>query len=1115
MNAVCATITRALSQRQGPDTTELSDNYEYAREASLISGDEYEEGEEDDELLWSLDSPKPEQQTLAPKSKISTTAAATTRFRLDMWNAKEAGFKVGVLGDLNAGGFICVSIRVVKLGISEEAMKAWRLRRRHYLVLLIRFEAGYKTLEEVCEDASRGRGKTEMHVTLSEQYKPSVTDAINVFNQPVMREPNGDSTFPEAQTQAQSTMEALFIGRPLSDLLRDRFAGIVKYRFACGFSWTGSERFFNDTQGKSLGSADPFTKRYTVDDDADKRALPAIVMADQIASSPAGRHLSYPLVAMQFVLRHFVRCTEFCLVCHCKTEVNFEALKPYVCSGPLCLFQYLNLGFGPSIEWEILSQPYVVDLLVSFCYAGARGGRLREYPLGIDLQIPHAAQVDQTTGQTFYPPTHKDSKMAMSPPAVPSIAPIVARFDPRTMEIIFPNRMQSCPLKCGDWVKLECTSLDERHHAKVKEIAFWPVVNLEGGMKIAEVPSSLSGGPGALGTTRPIASQTAAIHGPVECRIYIYNQPFDDLSIEQKNQSICEILDTLPSVGDMKQYLEARRPARDPTLSSWRERISPAALNLLRWIIASNRSCILQASNMKPSPAIDPVRKSKAAEQAFSRVALGSSEDHVSGMAGWVQFRFAQGAPDKEQRFIDCVTEVSARTKKNFPTIFAWHGSSLVNWHSIVRAGLDYNDTLNGRSYGNGVYMSPQYSVSIGYSGVYHNSAYPSGAAMWPQSNLKISAALSLNEVVNAPEEYLCRTPHYVVGNIDWIQTRYLFVKCSGQMPDANLKSDEKPEFVYEQDPQAQAIGENGYPVVIPITAVSKSRRPVASPIGTFTSISKKAKKLRITNQEKVEMMENDDASISTESADNEILFSSDDDEPMPLVQPPTSPVNKLKRPMREECKTDFIPGALGVAKLRLINPPSNASVMTTRTLLKALQATLQVQESTPLHELGWYVHGDDVENMYQWIAELHSFDPVLPLAKDMKKAGLRSIVLELRFTNQFPFSPPFVRVIQPRFLPFAHGGGGHVTVGGALCMELLTNSGWSAATSIENVLVQVRMAISSTDPKPARLEDGNGLQPYGVHEAVSAYKRACMMHGWSIPKDFENFPQQTAGQAG
>jgi ubiquitin-conjugating enzyme E2 Q len=48
---------------------------------------------------------------------------------------------------------------------------------------------------------------------------------------------------------------------------------------------------------------------------------------------------------------------------------------------------------------------------------------------------------------------------------------------------------------------------------------------------------------------------------------------------------------------------------------------------------------------------------------------------------------------------------------------------------------------------------------------------------MWPGSDLKISATMCLNEIVNAPREYICQRPHLVVQHIDWIQCRYLFVK--------------------------------------------------------------------------------------------------------------------------------------------------------------------------------------------------------------------------------------------------------------------------------------------------------------------------------------------------
>jgi ubiquitin-conjugating enzyme E2 Q len=207
---------------------------------------------------------------------------------------------------------------------------------------------------------------------------------------------------------------------------------------------------------------------------------------------------------------------------------------------------------------------------------------------------------------------------------------------------------------------------------------------------------------------------------------------------------------------------------------------------------------------------------------------------------------------------------------------------------------------------------------------------------------------------------------------------------------------------------------------------------------------------------------------------------------------------------------TDFQQGTLDQSQLPMLEAPSYATSSATKTLNRALQEVLAVQRKTPMHELGWYINEELIDNVYQWIVELHSFEANLPLAKDMKQAGMTSIVLEIRFGKDFPFSPPFVRIIRPRFLPFMAGGGGHVTAGGAICMELLTNSGWSSVSSLESVLLQVRLAISSTEPRPARLDPTASRKvDYGTGEAIDAYLRACAQHGWQVPPGFrEGFSQ-------
>lgn len=54
--------------------------------------------------------------------------------------------------------------------------------------------------------------------------------------------------------------------------------------------------------------------------------------------------------------------------------------------------------------------------------------------------------------------------------------------------------------------------------------------------------------------------------------------------------------------------------------------------------------------------------------------------------------------------------------KAQHPTIFAWHGSALPNWHDIIRSGLDFEVVNNGRVYGDGCYHSQKFATSVEYS---------------------------------------------------------------------------------------------------------------------------------------------------------------------------------------------------------------------------------------------------------------------------------------------------------------------------------------------------------------------------------------------------------------
>ncbi|KAF2642519.1 ubiquitin-conjugating enzyme E2 Q2 [Massarina eburnea CBS 473.64] len=1049
---------------------------------------------------------------------VMPTANFRQRIRSDLLTAKAKGFKVGYVGGLmdGCGAFVSISCRFSKLGISEEAMEAWQVQPSEYLILILSYPNGYKTMEAVTGyDSPLVAANFGMRVGVSSTYKATLQEAVRAFT--VLSKDDEKRRERDSQSQAESQTTTTphrgfrdtFISRPLNGLLKEKFPQLLRYRYN-GMTWGGAEVFYMDhmaTKSRAdLGLAD----KYMVPDSlGTAQSWPAIVVADHILESTPNQEHSLPLVAMQFVLRHFVRCTEFCLVCFSKMPYELQAIKPYVCDNPLCLYQYMSLGFGPSIEHEIMSQPKVVDLLISFCYASACSNKLKDFPIGLSLSVPPS----EAYGGLYNRLSQPGYTMMGNQPAQPAPAHVDGagspvkhmKYNAVTGEMLFPDKNVECPVRAGNWIVIR--NVDDRgiaYHCRVVETLYFPTVKVAKPVVPAVTPSTDM--PRQLSmkqqmeSTRPVPTAITPVNEFRPATFHTYDQNFDALDEHNKREAICALLDLLPSVAEMSQYL--RQKTQSP-LSSWVDRLSPAALGVLRWIIASNRACIMQVAD---------------AEQEAASGRKG--QDRLCGMPGWSQFRFAMGAPDKERRFLHAVRETTTRLRLSHSTLFAWHGSPLHNWHGIIREGLHFKDTAHGRAYGDGVYHSLESQTSLGYS-----SFYSTNVAVWSRSELKISQALALNEIVNAPNEFQSKTPHLVVAQLDWIQTRYLLVKTGDvnydprdSSADSNLPQETKPFDPIEQDKYYTPRGVGG-PLVIPQAAISHSRRPKSKKISNDTQ--NKRQKASGSVFDPIEVDDDDNISIATLAedltiyddgvyasaplADNAGVITPNSDKGKASIK--TGFFSKLMKKSSSLTPvtplTDYKPGTLDYNTLPMLAQPTWASLQATKRLMRDFQDIIKVQNSQPLHELGWHIDEDKIDNMYQWIVELHSFDPKLPLAQDMKKKDYKSIVMELRFGKDYPMSPPFVRVIRPRFLGFRQGGGGHVTVGGAMCMQLLTNDGWSAVSSIESVLLQVRVAITSTDPNPARLVM-HGRQDYGVGEAVEAYMRACQIHGWTVPAGFK-----------
>jgi ubiquitin-conjugating enzyme E2 Q len=105
--------------------------------------------------------------------------------------------------------------------------------------------------------------------------------------------------------------------------------------------------------------------------------------------------------------------------------------------------------------------------------------------------------------------------------------------------------------------------------------------------------------------------------------------------------------------------------------------------------------------------------------------------------------------------------------------------------------------------------------------------------------------------------------------------------------------------------------------------------------------------------------------------------------------------------------------------------------------------------------EAGFSLEPSSPDNMDKWAIKLFQFDEDSNLHKDMVVLGLEHVELEMSFPDQYPFEPPFVRVVRPKFKKQS----GFV-MNGALCMELLTRDGWNPVNDIESVIVSIRSLL-------------------------------------------------------
>ncbi|XP_054388927.1 ubiquitin-conjugating enzyme E2 Q2 isoform X3 [Pongo abelii] len=166
------------------------------------------------------------------------------------------------------------------------------------------------------------------------------------------------------------------------------------------------------------------------------------------------------------------------------------------------------------------------------------------------------------------------------------------------------------------------------------------------------------------------------------------------------------------------------------------------------------------------------------------------------------------------------------------------------------------------------------------------------------------------------------------------------------------------------------------------------------------------------------------------------------------------------------------------------LNGAVSGSVQASDRLMKELRDIYRSQS----YKTGIYSVELINDSLYDWHVKLQKVDPDSPLHSDLQilkeKEGIEYILLNFSFKDNFPFDPPFVRVVLPVL------SGGYVLGGGALCMELLTKQGWSSAYSIESVIMQINATLVKGK---ARVQFGANKAGTPLQRKMAKYVDCCM----------------------
>ena len=144
-------------------------------------------------------------------------------------------------------------------------------------------------------------------------------------------------------------------------------------------------------------------------------------------------------------------------------------------------------------------------------------------------------------------------------------------------------------------------------------------------------------------------------------------------------------------------------------------------------------------------------------------------------------------------------------------TVYLYHGSPYENWYSIMRSGIKIGSKnkklfLNGAAYGDGIYLSNDINMSLGYTGRYTSSSTPEKKNM-----------LAIYEVIDN-QKWKKTDNIFVVDDENALILRYIIVLNTCSLPqtitetlNAKLNSGEQKKFNMEKEKATEVALSKAY----------------------------------------------------------------------------------------------------------------------------------------------------------------------------------------------------------------------------------------------------------------------------------------------------------------